>query len=261
MQVPMAILSVFYVVGMLLWSILCGRYTVTLDPRLLISRFNAELADPIQPRYNAAPGQDLPVIRNTSPDKIHLHQWGLIPHWAKSAQHGYKLINTRAETILEKPMFRTPFQKHRCLLLADGFYEWQKTSGGKQPHRIVLENEAPFAFAGIWSLWQDERQSKIFSFSIITTEANSVVAEIHSRMPVILHPKDEQKWLTTSSEDAMALLKPYPASLMRTYEVARLVNSPKNDSPEVIQPLQLRKRPYKMQKRPERRLDEFFKTS
>jgi putative SOS response-associated peptidase YedK len=158
-------------------------------------------------------------------------------------------------------MFRTAVEKRRCLVLADGFYEWQKTSGRKRPHRIILENEDPFAFAGIWSVWQDEHQAKVFSFSIITTEANPVVAEIHPRMPVILHPNDEQKWLTMPPEDATTLLKPYPASLMRTYEVSPEVNSPKNDSPEIIHPLQLRKRPYKMQKRPERRLDEFFKSS
>jgi len=209
------------------------------------------LIDPIRPRYNAAPGQNLPVIRNTSPDKIHLMRWGLIPAWAKSSNHEYHLINARAETISEKNVFRSAFRGRRCLVLADGFYEWSKSQGRKTPYRITLRTETPFAFAGIWSIWTDQTETNVHSFSIITTEANSLVAEIHQRMPVILFPEDEKNWLTLPPEDGLKLLTPYPTELMQAYPVSSRVNSPKNDSPDIIKPVRVQKDRVK-------RLDDFF---
>ena len=240
-----------YSTGMLFWPVLCGRYTVSIDPRVLIARFNAELTEPIHPQYNAAPSQNLPVISNTAPDKIHLSRWGYIPSWAKSIDHGYSLINARAETISKSRIYRSAFQKRRCLVLSDGFYEWGKIAGRKTPYRITLLTEEPFAFAGIWSIWNVQKDTQVHSFSIITTDANAVVAKIHNRMPVILPPEEEQNWLTNPPEDALELLNPYPAELMKTYAVSTKVNSPKNDSSDLIQPIRQREAPVK-------RLDEFF---
>lgn len=146
MFVPMHTKTLLYFIGAFLWVILCGRFSIAISPAALKKRFNAELDKPLQPRYNAAPGQNLPVILNRSPNKIQLCRWGFIPHWAKDASMDYRLINARAETIIENRIFRSAFRKQRCLVLADGFYEWQKTPLRKIPHRIVLQDESPFAF-------------------------------------------------------------------------------------------------------------------
>ncbi len=251
MLVPMHTKSLLYFIGVFLWVILCGRFSIAISPAALKKRFNAELDKPLQPRYNAAPGQNLPVILNRSQDKIQLCRWGFIPHWAKDVSIDYRLINARAETIMENRIFRSAFRKQRCLVLADGFYEWQKTPLRKIPHRIVLQDKSPFAFAGIWTGWKDKNEHWINSFSIITTKANSLVAEIHDRMPVILQPQDETDWLTTPPEEAANLLQSYPANLMRAYAVSPRVNSTANDDPELIKPIKLKKEQVK-------RLDEFF---
>jgi len=235
----------------LVWVILCGRFSIAVRPAALKKRFDAELVDSFTPRYNAAPGQELPVILNRSPNQIQLCRWGFIPPWQKKVPPSARLINARAETIMEKRTFRRAFQKQRCLVLADGFYEWKKTPQRRIPYRFVLHDETPFAFAGIWSQWTGTDQRAVTSFSIITTDANAVVADIHHRMPVLLQPQDEARWLSMPPEDAVTLLNPYPENLMRAYPVSPRVNSPANDDPTVIKPIKRRKERVK-------RIDDFF---
>lgn len=165
-----------------------------------------------------------------------MFHWGLVPFWAKDPKIGTRLINARAETIAEKPAFRTPFKKHRCLVLADGFYEWDRKGARRVPYRVVLKDEMPFALAGICDYWKDESGKELRSFSIITTDANQLIATIHDRMPVILLPQDEKVWLDPGLDliKALKMLRPYPADDMKMYPVSTLVNNPKNDLPQVI---------------------------
>lgn len=216
---------------------MCGRYTLTVSADKLVEQFKALMSEVgYSPRYNAAPSQRLPVITNQSPEEINLYRWGLIPHWAKDISIGNKMINARAETITEKPSFRTAFKKQRCLVLADGYYEWKKNGSEKTPYRITLENEEPFAFAGIWESWKNENEEDIRSFTIITIEAIDFLAEIHDRMPVILPKDDRHKWLDNklSQDEALSLLQPYQEKSFKAYQVSSLVNSPANDRPELI---------------------------
>lgn len=215
---------------------MCGRYSITSTETDLTRRFGAELGvESVKVRYNAAPSQDLPVIANTAPTRIMLYRWGLIPSWAKDNSIGNRMINARAETIAEKPAFRKAIRTQRCLALADGFYEWKKTPRGKNPYRIALKNNEPFAFAGVWESWMDEKGHGIRSFAIITVEPNSLLAEIHNRMPAILLRQNENVWLSEISlSEALAMLLPYPAELMEAYPVSKLVSSPSNDFVEVI---------------------------
>ncbi|MCX6249642.1 MAG: SOS response-associated peptidase [Bacteroidetes bacterium] len=216
---------------------MCGRYSFAIEDALIRERFNVTVRSAIyKARYNCAPSQDLAVISNNSPDTLSFFRWGLIPFWAKDAAIGYKMINAKAETIREKPSFRNAFKNRRCLVLSDGFYEWKK-NGDKIPYRILVKKGLPFAMAGIWDKWISADGEIIHSFSIITTVPNSLMEKIHDRMPVILQEVDEQKWLGTPGEEKLVeLLKPYPADLMSAYPVSRLVNSPKNDSSEILQP-------------------------
>lgn len=216
---------------------MCGRFTMTSPWELLKERFAVDIAEQeYRLRYNAAPGQDLWVIPQTTPNQAQLFHWGLVPFWAKDPKIGNRLINARAETVAEKPAFRTPFRKHRCLVLADGFYEWDKKGPRNVPYRVMLKDEQPFAFAGICDYWKDEKGKELKSFSIITTDANELIAKIHDRMPVILSKRDEKVWLDPALgiNEAMKLLHPYPADEMKMYPVSTLVNKPENDLPEVI---------------------------
>ena len=217
---------------------MCGRFTMTSPWELLKERFEVDIAEEeYRLRYNAAPGQDLWVIPQTTPNQAQLFHWGLVPFWAKDTKIGNRLINARAETIAEKPAFRTPFRKHRCLVLADGFYEWDKKGPRKVPYRVTLKDEQPFAFAGICDYWKDEKGKELKSFSIITTDANDLIAKIHDRMPVILSKKDEKVWLDPALDitEAIKMLHPYPAEEMKMYPVSTLVNKPENDIPQVIE--------------------------
>jgi putative SOS response-associated peptidase YedK len=213
---------------------MCGRFSLTSNEAELNLRFELEGGDaPYVPRYNGAPTQMLAVITNENPNKLSYNRWGLIPPWAKDISIGTKMINARAETITEKPSFRTPLFSKRCLVPADGFYEWQQDAG-KQPFRIFVKTNPIFAMAGLWERWQSPDGGMIDSFSIITTEANSFMKPIHSRMPVILKKEDEKAWLSAKSADAiLELLKPYPSEEMDAYAVSKLVNSPRNNGPEV----------------------------
>ena len=217
---------------------MCGRFTMTSPWELLKERFEVDIAEEeYRLRYNAAPGQDLWVIPQTTPNQAQLYHWGLVPFWAKDPKIGNRLINARAETVAEKPAFRTPFKKHRCLVLADGFYEWDKRGPQKVPYRVVLKDERPFAFAGICDYWKDKEGKELKTFSIITTDANDLIAKIHDRMPVILSKKDEKVWLDPALDitEAIKMLHPYPAEEMKMYPVSTLVNKPENDIPQVIE--------------------------
>jgi putative SOS response-associated peptidase YedK len=216
---------------------MCGRFSITTPIEEVRRRFKVDIADGLyQPRYNVAPGQEMPVIPEENPHQAEYFRWGLIPHWAKDAKIGNRLINARAETVAEKPSFRTPFKKHRCLVLADGFYEWDKKSPKHIPYRIILKNQEPFAFAGLCDYWKDEKGKEIKSFTIITTQANSMVSKIHNRMPVILSRDAEAKWLDSEAGagELKSFLKPYPSEKMEAYQISTLVNNPRNNTEEVL---------------------------
>lgn len=222
---------------------MCGRFTLFSDFNAIIERFNIEAAigeDLYLPSYNIAPSQSvLSVINDGTKNRLGYLRWGLIPSWAKDEKIGYKMINARAETILEKPSFRNAFKKRRCLVVADSFYEWKRDrSKTKIPMRIKLKSDGLFAMAGLWEPWKSPAGHSVFSCTIITTTANNLMKSIHDRMPVILKPEDEQTWLNPTNMDPEGLnhlLKPLPEEFMEAYEVSSLVNSPKNNSPRLIE--------------------------
>lgn len=225
---------------------MCGRFSLS-DISQLRTRFGLKLnqefptdddfATVLIPRYNIAPTQIIPAIINRGSNELAMFRWGLIPAWAKDAAIGPKMINARAETIAEKPSFRTALQRRRCLIPADGFYEWQKVGRTKQPYRIILKGCELFGFAGLWDTWNAPTGELINSCTIITTTPNELMEPLHNRMPVIMPRELEQIWLDqgiTDQEMLKDLLKPYPAELMKAYEVSTLVNSPHNDRPECL---------------------------
>lgn len=219
---------------------MCGRYTQTADLATLRRRFGFSSAPAeFKPRYNLAPSQDAPVVIEDGGRRLELFRWGLIPSWAKEAAIGHKMINARAETLMEKPSFKKPFQSRRCLVLADGFYEWRRTDAKtKVPMRIALRSRQPFAMAGLWETWKDPEGRDIRSFAIITTAANEALKAIHERIPVILRPESEGGWLDPGArtERLNELLLPFSGGELEAYEVSPLVNSPKNDSPACAEP-------------------------
>ena len=218
---------------------MCGRYTLKTPAGVLTERFDIEESSTsISSSYNIAPTQQVAtVLAENGKRKLEMLHWGLIPSWAKDPEVGNRMINARAETVAEKPSYRKAFQERRCLILADGFYEWQKTDNGKQPFYIRMEDESPFAFAGLWESWRNGRE--IRSCTIITTAPNELAASIHNRMPVILHPEDYDMWLDPDfdeREPLTSLLKPFPAEAMEAYPVSRRVNNPANNDAGVVEP-------------------------
>ena len=218
---------------------MCGRYTLRTPVDSLVERFKIdEYPSSITPSYNVAPTQEVAaVVEEEEKRKLEVFHWGLIPSWAKDHAIGNKMINARAETVSEKPSFRSAFKKRRCLILADGFYEWQKTESVKQPYHINMEDGSPFAFAGLWEIWKNGEE--IRSCTIITTEANDLMNEIHHRMPVILHPEDYGMWLDPDFDEKellTSLLQPYPSDEMEAYTVSTRVNKPSNNEPSVVEP-------------------------
>jgi putative SOS response-associated peptidase YedK len=221
---------------------MCGRFTLTVDPDELQQQFGLAAPPPpdLAPRYNIAPTQAVAVIPNAEERKLELFQWGLIPSWAKDPKIGHKLINARAETLAEKPSFRSALKRRRCLVVADGFYEWKKIGAAKQPIYLTLADGRPFAFAGLWEVWRAPDEKLIKTCTIITTEPNELVAEIHNRMPAILAPEAYDEWLTPGDLDAaqaLPLLGPYPAERMRAVPVSTQVNSPGVDHAQLVLPL------------------------
>jgi putative SOS response-associated peptidase YedK len=217
---------------------MCGRYTLKTPINVLAEGFGiTEYPSSLPPNYNVAPTQEVAaVVEEDDKRKLEMLHWGLIPSWARDPAIGNKMINARAETVPEKPSFRSAFKKRRCLVLADGFYEWQKTDDGKQPYHIKMQDDSPFAFAGLWETWKNGEE--IRSCTIITTDANDLMSEIHHRMPVILHPEDYAMWLDPDfdeKEPLTSLLKPYPADAMEAYAVSRRVNKPSNNEPSILE--------------------------
>ncbi len=224
---------------------MCGRFTLRTPMNRLVERFLFEFQDnPIPPRFNIAPSQLIATLRTPELEpgrQFSLTRWGLIPTWAKDPSIGHKLINARSETISEKPSFRSAFQHRRCLILSDGYYEWRKgpSSKQKQPYYIRMHDERPFAFAGLWETWRNPDGSSMETCTIITTAANDLTQPIHPRMPAILDPVDYKRWLGPTGDKAglLACLRPFPSGQMTRFPVSTLVNSPKNQSPDCIVPL------------------------
>ena len=221
---------------------MCGRFTQKADQKTIKKEFKVEsLQDAIlKPRYNIAPTQTIAAVLESDGERIvGTLRWGLIPSWAKDESIGNKLINARAETLIEKPSFKNAFRSQRCIIPASGFYEWQKTAkGAKQPFYFYLKDKEIFGFAGLYDQWLDkESGEQIETCTIITTEANKVLEPIHDRMPVILKPNDYDQWLDAKEKDTdklQKLLIPYPATEMTSYQVSKSVNIPSNDSPDLI---------------------------
>lgn len=220
---------------------MCGRFTITIEPAFFQQELDlGKVPAEWTPRYNTAPTQDIPVVLDKDTRDVEMLRWGLIPFWAKDEKIGYRMINARSETIQEKPSFRNAFKQRRCLILADGFYEWQKqsVSAPKVPYYFQLHDGAPFAFAGIWESWNPAPEQTLRSCSIITTTPNDLVAMAHDRMPVMLDKSMMWDWLEEKpAEDLQVMLAPYPAEKMRARPVGLAVNNPKNDSEECIRPL------------------------
>ncbi|OGH55936.1 MAG: hypothetical protein A3G34_01935 [Candidatus Lindowbacteria bacterium RIFCSPLOWO2_12_FULL_62_27] len=220
---------------------MCGRFSCAGED--IEERFEVDLPKKlcVTPRYNIAPGQDSPVVVRTGGGKLlRSHKWGLIPSWAKEEAIGYKMINARAETLAEKPAYRKAFERRRCLVPADGFYEWLKEGRLKLPVRFVLKSRETFAFAGLWETWKKPSGEELLSFTIITTHANDLIKPVHERMPVILLRENEEAWLDPNLKDTAKLqdyLTPYPPDRMEAYKVSTMVNSAKNDRPECIAPV------------------------
>lgn len=220
---------------------MCGRFSLAVETIVIAERFKVPTGTfEWKPRYNMAPTQLCPTIAmlNNQPT-LCLMRWGLIPHWSKEGKSPFQMINARAETLRSKPSYRESFFNRRCLVPADGFFEWKKGVSGKVPFRAALKNDQMFAFAGLWDIWQDGQGKQIPSFTIVTTESNSLVAPLHDRMPVILRREDESLWLDSEQHDPAKLetiLKPYPTDEMKLYKVSPVVNTWKNDSPECIEP-------------------------
>lgn len=222
---------------------MCGRFALSLDAADLAAAF-PEFAFPpgLTPRFNIAPTQPILVLPNDGRQQADFFLWGLIPSWAKEASIGARLINARAETLDEKPAFRTAYRRRRCLIFADAFFEWQAQPGTKTkvPHLIRLKSGAPFAFAGLWEIWQAADGSEIRSAAIITTTPNELVMSIHDRMPVILSPAAYAQWLDPAPRSPATLqnlLAPYPADEMTAWSVSTQVNDPANDRPDILQPV------------------------
>lgn len=212
---------------------MCGRFTIIADVSNLERRWHAVAQQTLLPHYNAAPSQQLPIITNHRAGEIILGRWGLRPGWLRSKSG---LINARAESIQERPAFRSALRLRRCLILADGFFEWDQN---RQPYYFTLPQHQPFAFAGIWEPPRDPDRDSYPRFAIITTNANATVAPVHDRMPVILSAGEESTWLDakTQPEKELALLHPY-AEPIESRRVSDLINSVQNDTPDIIKPIQ-----------------------
>lgn len=219
---------------------MCGRFAQRTPAKRLAEEFQVQEVPEIEPRYNIAPAQDILSIRRTDEGReAALLKWGLVPSWAKDVSIGAKLINARSETITEKPSFREAFKRRRCIIPADGFYEWQRRGGTKQPYFFLMRDEHPFGFAGLWEKWRDADGQALETCTILTTEANEVLKPVHDRMPVILHPGDYELWLGGDVREldlVKELLRPYPGEEMVGYPVSTSINSPHNQGAELIKP-------------------------
>lgn len=219
---------------------MCGRFTQTHSSFDIAKAFDLTNVPQLEPRYNIAPTQQVATVIRPNPQKgreFRWLRWGLIPHWAKEPSIGNKLINARGETVTQKPSFKTAFRHSRCLIITDGFYEWQKQKTGKQPFRIQQKDGSPFAFAGLYSTWQSSDEETIATCTIITTEANELMQPIHHRMPVIVNSNDYDLWLNPTVEKPellQPLLHSCDSNQLEAYPVSSVVNNPRNDILECI---------------------------
>ncbi|MBI3183427.1 MAG: SOS response-associated peptidase [Myxococcales bacterium] len=218
---------------------MCGRYTLKTPASDLQAELELDEAPAkLRQRYNIAPTQDAAIVPNGEHRRLEAARWGLLPHWAKDARIGNKMINARAETVAEKPAYREALKRRRCLVPADGFFEWKQGPLGKSPLHVRRRDGRPFAFAGLFESWRGP-EGEVRSFTIITSSANPLVSTFHQRMPVILAREDFDLWLSPEPVEParlLPLLRPYPHDDLEVYEVSRLVNSPSNDVPECIAP-------------------------
>lgn len=215
---------------------MCGRIAlINANQEKIKKRFSVDkIPASLKPRFNISPSQNIAVILNEHPNEIRMVKWGLLPHWSKEENTQYSMINARSETITQKPAFRGPIKKRRCLILADTFYEWKKADGHKEPYRFMKENSDIFSFAGVWDLWE-KNNKRIESCSIITKPADSFMKPFHDRMPVILPRELEKEWLKEENLDKIiSFLKISAKNELQAYPLSPLINSPLNDSSEVL---------------------------
>ena len=216
---------------------MCGRAVIISPIEVIAEEFNID--NPrmtLKPNYNISPSQNLLVIIKQQSRQLMTCQWGFIPSWAKDPAIGHKMINARAETIASKPAFRSAYKKQRCLIVADGFYEWQKTEKGKTPYYIHLRSGKPFGLAGIYNRWTQDNGEDMLTCSIITTNANELIEPVHDRMPVII-PKDSMDVWLGDDTNPSSMLKPYPSDEMELYQITTKVNDPKHNSPDLLEPV------------------------
>ena len=217
---------------------MCGRFAQKTPAKKVSKQFKVEEVPPLAERYNVAPTQSVVAVREPAVREAVFLKWGLVPRWAKDAAVGNKLINARAETVTEKPSFREAFSRRRCLVPVSGFYEWSRRGDRKRPFYFHMRGDEPFAVAGLWEVWEGDG-GVLETCTLLTTEANGLLAPYHDRMPVIIKPEDYDLWLDAGvrrAELLLPLLRPYPREEMAAYEVSPLVNSPSNDSPRCVEP-------------------------
>ncbi len=218
---------------------MCGRFTLRVPASVIAEQFSVLEVPELQARFNIAPSQPVSVVREANPGTraLSMLRWGLVPHWAKDIAIGNSLTNARSETVASKPAFRSAFRKRRCLIVADGFYEWQRSKSRKQPYFIHRRDDRPFAMAGLWENWEADG-GLLETCAIVTTEANDLMRPIHDRMPVIIAPDDYAAWLDTSrdgGDSLLDMLKPHQGDDLEAYAIGTRVNSPKNDGPELLE--------------------------
>ncbi|MBI4699011.1 MAG: SOS response-associated peptidase [Nitrospirae bacterium] len=222
---------------------MCGRFVLFSPAESIIKEFHIEEVLPdadLKPSYNIAPTQDIVIVRNDGKITLTRCKWGFIPSWAMDKTIGYKMINARAETVSEKPAFRSSFKSQRCLIVADGFYEWSKEGRVNTPFYIRLKSGGPLGFAGLYNVWTSPAGEHVCTSTIITTDANRLLSPIHERMPVIVRKSDHGLWLDQEiheSKKLLSVLAPYPAEEMELRQVSALVNSPAHNSPDLIKPI------------------------
>lgn len=216
---------------------MCTRYSLTKNKEIISKHFGVPSPESWKARYNVAPGQTVPVITNRRADEISFFRWGFIPNWSLDESTGTNLINAKGESAFSKAPFKQAIKSQRCLVLSDGYFEWKKIGKNKTPFRITLANDEPFAFAGIWDYWENPQGEIINTFSILTTTANQQLAELNERMPVILAPGTEQKWLSDklTEQDIVSMMVPFANDKVSFYQAHKVVNSPEYDYPECIQ--------------------------
>ncbi len=219
---------------------MCGRFLLTAAAERVAEHFGLDDAPPLSPRFNVAPGQTIALVRLTEAGgrELAVVLWGLVPSWSRDAASGHRPINARAETAAEKPTFRTPFRRRRCLVPADGFYEWKPDGKRKRPHAFRLPGGAPFAMAGLWDRWLGPDGSVLDSSALLTTEANDLVRPVHDRMPVILAPEHYAAWLDPrlAPADLQPLLRPFPAGQMTVCPLTTWVSDPRHEGPRCLEP-------------------------